>query len=69
DALSSQTNPSSGIGLSLSSLFTRKHSSISQLVSQVLEKEKLEAIINNHSSTLYKNFICILVYLMHTERY
>jgi len=57
DALSSQTNPSSGIGLSLSSLFTRKHSSISQLVSQVLEKEKLETIINNYSSALYKNFI------------
>jgi hypothetical protein len=57
DALSSQTNPSSGIGLSLSSLFTRKNSSVSQLVSQVLGKEKLEVIINNHSSALYKNFI------------
>jgi len=30
DALSSQTNPTSGIGLSLSPVFTRKHSSISQ---------------------------------------
>ena len=57
DALSSQTNPSSGIGLSLSIVFTRKHSSISQLVSQILEKEKLDTIIHNHSSNLYKHFI------------
>jgi hypothetical protein len=56
DALSSQTNPRSGIGLSLSTAFTRKHSSISQLVSQVLENEKLKTIIHNHSSTLYKHF-------------
>ena len=56
DALSSQINPSSGIGLSLSGVFTRKHSSISQLVSQILENEKLKSIIHNHSSILHRHF-------------
>jgi hypothetical protein len=55
DALSSQTNPTSGIGISLSPVFTRKHSSISQLVSQILDDEKLKIIIHNHSSLLYNH--------------
>ena len=45
DALSSENNVSSAINLSLSNHFTRQHSSISQLISEILTEEALSSAL------------------------
>lgn len=47
DALSAENNVNSAVTLSLSHHFTRQHSSISQLVSQILAEEALSYVLQN----------------------
>ena len=45
DALSAENNVSSAINLSISHHFTRQHSSISQLISEILTEEALSSAL------------------------
>ena len=47
DALTAESNVNSAINLSLSHHFTRQHSSISQLISEILTEEALSSALQN----------------------